>query len=992
MEQDCEPTDSPEEIAGNEYEQNDDINEEKEEADFESTEERNDDIVQTETDKRGKNTKEENENNLSSIQEKYGNLRHNLEEAVSTLRNKMGILQIEHFKDLPADFTLIDDVKRLENLCSDFVCSISDIFPLLKDSRECLMNINKTINDKITNEGLYSWLRNDYTKTSDLEEIAQEKKELSEAAQARLQLAEDNAQLAAAGATVSKFQTELTEAEEAAQEAIKEAEKAAEQAEQARIAAEEKRKAEEEARKKAEEEQRKKELEEAEKKRKEEEMKRKREEQTENLSPEEEARRNPANWPMFIYSIDPGDLDIPIGCVFRAMQDSLSREDIEIEKLNQKDDTLKLNENEELVGHIIQLRFTKDDVPPPEEPYAIALAHVAPKNPTREVVIKSLDETTNKWVELPTNDVQFEDIKEYRFVEARLKNLTNLVVVTKLKRERFITTKKGGKLYSTVDPRISLSIGAGLFKVNTNIELEVQPVDLGLISELRFKYESCSNLLASSPIVNFSLLSKKLSKPILVGVPVHPNHSKPKRPQTAVTNEKERNTKARPSSAAVLLSTEEENEDLLHLLSFSNGCWQSEHVALSQPKNKDIVTFEIKETVFKFLILRTKRGHTDVERIAHTLEKTLGQKSAQLIIRQSNENLNELIVQCINSVSSKRILNKLIDEGYETGPDPSNDLIMKEGDVIRLGFRGNIEPEESFDNYLVYNSQIRAKLNFLVTEIDKFAQKSIDCYRGFVQFYSKKLVKKALNQESKDSSGRPKNIVKYEEVEEEVLLAELLVKLPKPDPGPPKPLNKAPVGLKAEGHDVIDLEYLKHLSEELGEEWKKLASYLNVKKVRIQAIMRNNINSESENAVYDMLVTWAKKVPRSVNKVDVLCTSLLRIGRADLVEELKDRDSDFRIERAKSARTSIRHKAFLKVAKNGEVAKSWKKLAKHLGLSDSEISNIDTSSEGNREKCLQALNAWHEKKGSEEATISYLANQLKRCRFRLVADEIQAIK
>ncbi len=54
---------------------------------------------------------------------------------------------------------------------------------------------------------------------------------------------------------------------------------------------------------------------------------------------------------------------------------------------------------------------------------------------------------------------------------------------------------------------------------------------------------------------------------------------------------------------------------------------------------------------------------------------------------------------------------------------------------------------------------------------------------------------------------------------------------------------------------------------ELGEEWKKLAHYLSVRRIRIQAIMRNNVNKENENAIYDMLLTWAKKVPRSVNKV-----------------------------------------------------------------------------------------------------------------------------
>ena len=53
---------------------------------------------------------------------------------------------------------------------------------------------------------------------------------------------------------------------------------------------------------------------------------------------------------------------------------------------------------------------------------------------------------------------------------------------------------------------------------------------------------------------------------------------------------------------------------------------------------------------------------------------------------------------------------------------------------------------------------------------------------------------------------------------------------------------------------------------ELGDEWRRVAHYLNVRRVRIQAIMRNNANDQ-ENAVMDMLLTWAKKVPRSVNKV-----------------------------------------------------------------------------------------------------------------------------
>ena len=48
-----------------------------------------------------------------------------------------------------------------------------------------------------------------------------------------------------------------------------------------------------------------------------------------------------------------------------------------------------------------------------------------------------------------------------------------------------------------------------------------------------------------------------------------------------------------------------------------------------------------------------------------------------------------------------------------------------------------------------------------------------------------------------------------------------------------------------------------------------LASQLNVKRMRIQAILRNNMSHENadDDAKFDMLMTWIKSVPRSLNKV-----------------------------------------------------------------------------------------------------------------------------
>lgn len=60
---------------------------------------------------------------------------------------------------------------------------------------------------------------------------------------------------------------------------------------------------------------------------------------------------------------------------------------------------------------------------------------------------------------------------------------------------------------------------------------------------------------------------------------------------------------------------------------------------------------------------------------------------------------------------------------------------------------------------------------------------------------------------------------------------------------------------------------LRLLAGQLGKEWKDLAGQLELKPMRIQAILRQHLNRDTPETRYDMLVTWAKRVPRAVDKV-----------------------------------------------------------------------------------------------------------------------------
>ena len=60
---------------------------------------------------------------------------------------------------------------------------------------------------------------------------------------------------------------------------------------------------------------------------------------------------------------------------------------------------------------------------------------------------------------------------------------------------------------------------------------------------------------------------------------------------------------------------------------------------------------------------------------------------------------------------------------------------------------------------------------------------------------------------------------------------------------------------------------LRLIAGMIGKEWKDVAAQLNLKPMRIQAILRNHMNKNTADTRFDMLVTWAKRVPKSVDKV-----------------------------------------------------------------------------------------------------------------------------
>jgi len=45
----------------------------------------------------------------------------------------------------------------------------------------------------------------------------------------------------------------------------------------------------------------------------------------------------------------------------------------------------------------------------------------------------------------------------------------------------------------------------------------------------------------------------------------------------------------------------------------------------------------------------------------------------------------------VPAVKKDRVIKKLIDEGYDEGPEPSESFLLAEGDLLDVAYRGNVQ-------------------------------------------------------------------------------------------------------------------------------------------------------------------------------------------------------------------------------------------------------------------------------------------------------------
>jgi hypothetical protein len=124
------------------------------------------------------------------------------------------------------------------------------------------------------------------------------------------------------------------------------------------------------------------------------------------------------------------------------------------------------------------------------------------------------------------------------------------------------------------------------------------------------------------------------------------------------------------------------------------------------------------------------------------LEETLNQRSAMLILRRRMLNPNEICLVCCSSQRTDTVDNEIRQENYTTENEQIKEIILEEGQLLELRFRGNVLPINNHQQSIpfAFNTHFPFYFEANVLEIDKYSQHLSSYFYGFIQIFSKQKV------------------------------------------------------------------------------------------------------------------------------------------------------------------------------------------------------------------------------------------------------------
>jgi hypothetical protein len=813
----------------------------------------------------------------------------------------------------------------------------------------------------------------------------------------------------------------------------------------------------------------------------EEERCRKEELEARRLEEEERLRKeDPRHWPASVYLMSADDdlLGSSVACVVRAPPDTVSfdREQLDCSAVSWRDNRYIVAENDEIVSNMLCLKPANGSNLQFDSAVWIAIPYAATSR-GREVIIrlqevrgkpaasvssaaeqqdnaeKADTETEDKqemakvpdspvpaaeWQDVLTRDTTVEGQETIRFVETPIKQIDsngiNIIVLTRPKRDTDKWNNKGGRLVSSVDPRVSISAPKNAFRLSTDVTLQVITLDSSAMVGLKERYDGCEQLLGTSPLLSLAMSSKP-QKPLVVTVANPPGGG---RKQKATGESPGKGGATLPRAGTGQLGAgfgnsldQGDTEDMIQLLvKDTGGKWRHrDNIKLEQ--QRDCVVFQLNEIVHRLILLRTMPDvdSTNLCRMATSLESSLQERPAQLVVRQSARDATLVFIECCRRDAVDKLLSgRLKAAKFTDGPEPSRLFVLREGDLVEISFRDNIDTIDKSDEPLrfVFNSNLSTiNLQLTVNEVNVFAQNALDVYRGYVRL---SLVERPYQPPPKlagASTTPAQNVGTVGGGKKPVagsgtkagttvtaidrhLVCEVMLTLPKPAK---EVTHIKRVDVPITGPDPLSGEYFDHLASDLGEDWTRLAERLKISRPAVQRISR--AHAHLDNSVQcarlsarEMLAQWFRSSAKSNNKVEELRQALVEAGRNDLAEELYHKHKEFRQHLDKKNAEIRLQKSIRVFLDNLTAARSWRKVGKGLGLSLEALEAIGgpavmerpgpaakknvISAKQARDEAQQMLSKWQETAG-ENASVDYLLTVVKKLKLNDVAASISVI-
>ncbi|CAF5218061.1 unnamed protein product, partial [Rotaria magnacalcarata] len=148
----------------------------------------------------------------------------------------------------------------------------------------------------------------------------------------------------------------------------------------------------------------------------------------------------------------------------------------------------------------------------------------------------------------------------------------------------------------------------------------------------------------------------------------------------------------------------------------------------------------------RMIIARYDRQFTSAKQLQTTinlLEESLNQRIVSLILRRRLSNLNEICFVCCSSRRINNIDRDLQADEFIDPDEQIKELILQEGQLLELRFRGNVVPiEYNKQSYrFAFNTYFPFYFQTNVSEIDKYSQHLSPFFYGFVQVFSRAITK-----------------------------------------------------------------------------------------------------------------------------------------------------------------------------------------------------------------------------------------------------------